>query len=322
MGIINRSGTDICIFCAVAEYCSTAQAEESKKAEEAKKAKSGLTTALPLQNDNISIPAEQLHNVPAEALGSIPWGQALDEPEPELGIPSAQVAGLPHEPPRRITVAPPAAVSVPTAGPSKRDSRTTKNQPALADPLIVALSSKVDQVTRISALTKTNRHGFIPRFKCFFCGWSGSKPDSRTDQANNHRTGVTLKPCKVFQKLGGAGNLSNIASFLLARWPELLGQEFADDQLYGKLQTALNKKWDKTLSQRALDALETFRKTKKSPPAGNGYWDPELVEVEATTNDAEEVDELMGDVETDAAQVEDAMMEDVEWDELMEDDGE
>ncbi|KAH7102173.1 hypothetical protein BKA62DRAFT_700438 [Auriculariales sp. MPI-PUGE-AT-0066] len=296
-----------------AESCPTVPFKESD-------VHSGPTAPL-VQYLNISTPAEQLHNVPAEALSPAPSGQALTEPEPEVGIPSTQVTSLPRKPPRHVTFATPAAVSGPTAGPSKRNGRTKQNQRALADPVVVALSSKVDQVTRSSAKTKTNSHGFIPKFKCFFCGWSGKKPDSRTDQANNHRTGGTIKPCKVFVKLGGAGNLPNVASFLLARWPELLNSEFEDDQLNGNLQKALAEDWDGSLSRRALDALATFAKTNKSPPAGVGYWDPELVKGKATMVDVETEDELTENVEDE--QMVDAMMEDVESeDEPMEDDGE
>ncbi|KAH7101696.1 hypothetical protein BKA62DRAFT_702898 [Auriculariales sp. MPI-PUGE-AT-0066] len=272
------------------------------------------TTPLPLlQGKNDLRPAQEQHAVPAGVSEPIRPPLPLAEPKPLLCSVTTPVVLPSREPAHRAAAAPPVAAGAPTVATAARPiagtRRFKKAQSSLDDSITEALDTKVNEVAQRTAVERDGRK-YIPRYLCFFCGWSGQADPVRVDQPHNHRTGQSLKRCKVYTKLGGKSNLFKVASFLIARWPELLGRRFEDNQIVfdGDLQKALRGYEAKDLSSKAQLALANYEATKRSPPAGKGYQDDELME-------DKETDELMDDEETDE------LMDDEETDELMEDNG-
>ncbi|KAH7104084.1 hypothetical protein BKA62DRAFT_36859 [Auriculariales sp. MPI-PUGE-AT-0066] len=147
------------------------------------------------------------------------------------------------------------------------------------------LSTKVDAVPGQTAMKVgwDRAHRRIEIYKCFFCGWqprADAHNKTRNDSANRHRVGgQRMKPCPIFNALGGYENMANVTSFLLTRWPELEERQFHDDQLNGTLGTALRTFVEhnlRELTAKATAARKAYLQTGTSPAAGQGLWDPEL----------------------------------------------
>ena len=150
--------------------------------------------------------------------------------------------------------------------------------------LAPAFGRKVDQQVGQTARWGTDGRKHIDAYLCLFCG-SASPPDPRTDYPQMHRAGqIARKECPVYVRLLTGGGEA-FASFLLARWPQLLASSFIDDQL--TTSNAIRKACrdfardvaagTERYTTKAQAALDAFQASGTVPPVGGDFWDAELL---------------------------------------------
>ncbi|KAH7102216.1 hypothetical protein BKA62DRAFT_790509 [Auriculariales sp. MPI-PUGE-AT-0066] len=232
---------------------------------------SDLTTPLSLfQGNNYFLSAQQLHDVPAGVFDPVRPRLPLAGPKPQPRTTITPVVDPRRYPTRRAAASPPVASTVAKAGRAiAGTTRFKKSQLSLDDAITKALDTKVNQIAQNTAIEVDGRT-FIPRYQ-------------------------------VYERLCDKGKIVGVASFLIARWPELLDCKFADDQIIhgGDLQKALRGFTVEKLSSKAQLARAKYLKTRISPPAGSGYQDSALFDDKVTEDaemlDTESVDGLMED---------------------------